>query len=683
MLTIKPETFRSLRSLLCRSFTPIAFRRLVRTASKLAQPMNGALLVDHLLSAEHTRPHEFFSDTCEVFARCGLVPELLEEVLRARPLRVADIELIAQGLGLDLGPAVARAQAAVEVQPLAAGTDACADEFRRRHLVDELDRRLAERARLPGDMMHNDIHRLRLASRISQLATEIRESFVARHGSRMAGTVLDRATESGAFGQVWQATLLHDRDRQMATKIFHMTQLATGVQLRYFRRGGRAMEILEEARGDENPAIVRLHAISVDTLAFSMPFLPGGNLAHIASHRWSLETKLEKFRTICEAIAYAHRNGVIHRDITPYNVVLDEHETPMIADFDIADSRRFSKLSLHARMGAQGFAAPEQWHRRGEIDHRVDVYSLGRLLTYMLREEEFDARMTPRQALRGLRHIPPALIEVLMSACDLDPNNRPDSVDELIRALDRNDLRMRGLPPPSRAGGTMWLTVPLALQGFLVYSAIVHGPTVHQAVHEAVDPTGRTSTVVERSPPSARSIAPIDWPSILQSWWAAWNATRSAKAFVDGPMSVVVDAPAPVSAVVAPPDVVNIMPRKRAAKPRLEPEPADVRDPMDEPSGDQAGNGAAATTLAVVTQEDFDKNPDLAEVKACRDLNLPGMVVEVDVAFHVNHEGWPVVDSISPYSGNVAGCVRSRIEMMRLPTAKRESGRLRWHHHFK
>ena len=83
---------------------------------------------------------------------------------------------------------------------------------------------------------------------------------------------------------------------------------------------------------------------------------------------------------ICEALAYAHAQGVVHRDVKPENILLTRDGRVKIADFGLAkvtDSGGVSLTGTRQAMGTPHYMAPEQWEKPGEVDHRADIYALG------------------------------------------------------------------------------------------------------------------------------------------------------------------------------------------------------------------------------------------------------------------------------------------------------------------
>ena len=156
---------------------------------------------------------------------------------------------------------------------------------------------------------------------------------------------------------------------------------------------------------------------------------------------------------LCEAVGELHAHGVIHRDISPGNVVIAADGAHLI-DFGIARERPAGadangKGPVRSRdtttLGTWGFAAPEQYGF-APTDARTDVYALGRLLGYMLTgvhpaDGSYDAALASADA-------PSAVKAVIAKACAFEPSARMRDVDELRRDLERGGVDATTHPRP-------------------------------------------------------------------------------------------------------------------------------------------------------------------------------------------------------------------------------------------
>jgi tRNA A-37 threonylcarbamoyl transferase component Bud32 len=124
-----------------------------------------------------------------------------------------------------------------------------------------------------------------------------------------------------------------------------------------------------------------------------MEFVDGVNLRQaMQAGRFSPGEALRIVPRICEALQYAHEQGILHRDIKPGNILLDARGQVKIADFGIAKLLGEEKVDVTltatgAALGTPHYMAPEQLERPSEVDHRADIYSLGVVFYEMLTGE--------------------------------------------------------------------------------------------------------------------------------------------------------------------------------------------------------------------------------------------------------------------------------------------------------
>lgn len=163
-------------------------------------------------------------------------------------------------------------------------------------------------------------------------------------------------------------------------------------------------------------------------------FVPGESLEKHVQHQGPMGYA-EAVRVICElceAVAALHQLSVIHRDITPANVILSSDGAHLI-DLGIARLRVEGVTHDTASLGTWGFASPEQFGF-AQTDARSDVYSLGRVLGFAVTgirpdDEAFDAALSDREV------VPQPVLAVVQKACAFEPSSRYQSAEELSSAL--------------------------------------------------------------------------------------------------------------------------------------------------------------------------------------------------------------------------------------------------------
>src|SRR5205814_3527182 len=144
-----------------------------------------------------------------------------------------------------------------------------------------------------------------------------------------------------------------------------------------------------------HPNIVTLHDFGQANGFFYllMEFVDGVNLRQaMKAGRFTPGQALAVVPRICEALQYAHNEGVLHRDIKPDNILLDTRGRVKIADFGIAKllAEAVAENPLTgsgASLGTPHYMAPEQIEKPNAVDHRADIYSLGVVFYEMLTGE--------------------------------------------------------------------------------------------------------------------------------------------------------------------------------------------------------------------------------------------------------------------------------------------------------
>lgn len=187
-----------------------------------------------------------------------------------------------------------------------------------------------------------------------------------------------------------------------------------------------------------------------------MELVRGKALSDIIREEGPLHYKrvIDISRQIASGLAAAHKQGIIHRDVKPHNILINEDGIAKIADFGIAKAMSVSTIVENTGeniIGSVHYFSPEQ-ARGVYVDERSDIYSLGIVMYEMLTGDvPFDGDNPVNIALMHINDpitppsqivdgIPPALEKVVMKATDKVQLNRYQSAEEMIEALDEMDL---------------------------------------------------------------------------------------------------------------------------------------------------------------------------------------------------------------------------------------------------
>ncbi len=179
-------------------------------------------------------------------------------------------------------------------------------------------------------------------------------------------------------------------DRVVALKVLPKSLAATPGFAERFTREGRVLARLS------HPNIVAVHDFgeSGGFCYLIMEYVDGVNLRQaMRAGRFTPEQALNIIPALCDALQFAHSQGVLHRDIKPENILLDSKGRVKIADFGIAkiiseDAGDAMLLTQSgARLGTAPYMAPEQIEQPATVDHRADIYSLGVVFYEMLTGE--------------------------------------------------------------------------------------------------------------------------------------------------------------------------------------------------------------------------------------------------------------------------------------------------------
>ncbi|HEX6229091.1 MAG TPA: protein kinase, partial [Solirubrobacterales bacterium] len=247
---------------------------------------------------------------------------------------------------------------------------------------------------------------------------------------------------SGGMADVWLADDTH-LQRQVALKVLHRRFAQDREFVERFRREAEA------AAGLQHPNIVAVFDRGeVDgTYYIAMQLLRGRSLKELIDAGLTPDHAVALIRQVLEAAGFAHRHGVVHRDLKPQNVIVDDEGKATVTDFGIARAGASEITQAGSVMGTPHYLSPEQAQGL-DVTSVSDLYSVGVILYEALTGRvPFEADSAVAIAMKQVSHTPqrpssinpqlsPALDAVVMRALEKDPGQRFQSAEAFIAALD-------------------------------------------------------------------------------------------------------------------------------------------------------------------------------------------------------------------------------------------------------
>ena len=237
----------------------------------------------------------------------------------------------------------------------------------------------------------------------------------------------------GGMGAVYKARQIA-LDRVVALKLLPPALGGDPEFTARFQREARAMARLN------HPNIVTVHDFGQTPegrLYFVMEFVDGTDLAQLIRAGFDPAQALGITAQICEALAYAHGEGIVHRDIKPANVMVDFRGRVKVADFGLArliggEVEASALTTTGTVMGTPDYMAPEQ--RSGmHVDHRADIYSLGVMLYEMFCHAIPRGIFDPPSARTGCDV---RIDRIVARAMQSEPDRRFQSTQEMRAAIE-------------------------------------------------------------------------------------------------------------------------------------------------------------------------------------------------------------------------------------------------------
>jgi eukaryotic-like serine/threonine-protein kinase len=421
--------------------------------------------------------------------------------------------------------------------------------------------------------------------------------------ARLAAALADRYRVDRELGQGGMATVYLAEDlkhhRKVALKVLRPELAATLGPERFFRE-------IEVAARLQHPHILPLHdsGEAEGFLYYVMPFVDGENLRGRLNRHGELpiHEAVRLLAEVADALAYAHAQGVVHRDIKPDNVLLSGRHA-LVTDFGVAKAvseatGRQILTTAGVALGTPAYMAPEQAAADPQLDHRVDIYALGAMgyellagrppFTGRSSQEILAAHLTqPPEVVTMLRPaVPEALGAIVMKCLAKRPADRWQSAEELAAQLELQLTPSGGTTPAQtrpmpaavapRPGWARYAIVAAVVLGLIGAAvAIARRPPLPPALgkraavtldpglelHPAISPDGKLVAYDRITPAESRLVVqqlsggePVTvarWPGIAAAL-PAWSPD-GARLFYSSPRGLeVVPALGGVSRLIAP-----------------------------------------------------------------------------------------------------------------------------------
>ncbi|KAF0246474.1 MAG: Serine/threonine protein [Planctomycetota bacterium] len=252
-------------------------------------------------------------------------------------------------------------------------------------------------------------------------------------GTQFQGVVIESVLGQGGMGVVYKARQI-GLDRAVALKVMSDRLAGDPDFVRRFEKEAKAMASLSHA----NIVAVYNYGIDNGRCFIVMEYMDGVNLRQILREKkLRPEEGLRIVPQLCDALEYAHSEGVVHRDIKPENILIDKKGRVKITDFGLAkmvELGRNEHTVTGLVMGTPHYMAPEQVDTPKTVDHRADIYSMGVVFYELLTGELPIGRWQLPSHRNG---VDARLDQVVLRALEREPDKRYQHASEMKLEVSR------------------------------------------------------------------------------------------------------------------------------------------------------------------------------------------------------------------------------------------------------
>ena len=300
-------------------------------------------------------------------------------------------------------------------------------------------------------------------------------------GMTLGGYAIERKIGAGGMGGVYLAEQM-SLHRKVALKVLNEKFASDSAFVDQFENEARAAGALN------HPNVVQVYDVGSDQghYYFSMEVMPGGSIEdRVREGPVAWEQALNWFLDSANALIFAKRREILHRDVKPDNLMIGEDGSAKLCDLGLAKKSEVSDLMDQGIIGTPHFISPEAIRRKPDVDHRTDLYSLGCTFFRVFSGQNPYPAGTIKEILLGHlnkpvprvsavnRDVPREIDEVIYQLMQKDPAERIQSPEDLLRELDRvrtqYNLEAHGLRPGSRKPLIIGIAAALIALGVAIF----------------------------------------------------------------------------------------------------------------------------------------------------------------------------------------------------------------------